>query len=293
MKLKLSPGVVWTVSAATFACALVQRGGVMLGYWGQAHNPNLEFSLTIVVSYLASLILSLRIAGEHEKSPAMHFAWMLFAGSAALSILRHSIYCLIALDLTRNVGSREVYLATQIPMAIALVLLFVGLLSMWSAFSGLGLGFHLRRIDVAAVTVMLLMLPPILFRDPEGVAEFVTGWVAILPFAGAILLPACAGIAVFLHRTAVQMRGGDTALFLEYLICYPALRLLAMLITVDSHLNRIPVLMVFGYAIFHTAPLIFTVALAYRWRITAKAAVALRAERAAWTELYPIESSAS
>jgi hypothetical protein len=138
---------------------------------------------------------------------------------------------------------------------------------------------------------MLLMLPPILFRDPEGVAKFVTGWIAILPFAGAILLPACAGIAMFLRRTAIQMRGGETARFLQFLICYPAMRLLAMLLSVDSHLNRIPVLAVLGYALFHTAPLVFTLALAYRWRITAKATVAMRAERANWTQYYPVESA--
>jgi hypothetical protein len=293
MNLRFHPTGVWVVWIVAFLSASVQRCGVMLGYWGQAHNPNFEFSLIIVLSYGSSLILCLRIAREHERSPAMHFAWMLFAGSCTLSIVRHAIYCLMALDLTRNVNSKEIYLASQLPMAVALVLFFVGLLSMWSAFSALGLGFHIQRSDAAIVTLMLLMLPPILFRDPEGVAKFITGWIAILPFTGAILLPACAGIAVFLRRTAIQMRGGDTARFLLFLICYPAMRLVAMLITVDSHLNRFPALIVFGYAIFHTAPLIFTLALAYRWEITSKASVAMKAERSTWHALYPVEVSTS
>jgi hypothetical protein len=111
--------------------------------------------------------------------------------------------------------------------------------------------------------------------------------------AGAILLPACAAIAIFLYRTALQMRGGDTARFLQCLICYPAMRLVAMLISVDSHLNQIAVLTWLAYAIFHTAPLVFTLALAYRWQITAKATVAMRAEQAAWQQLYPVATSAS
>lgn len=293
MNIPFSPAAIWVAVIATFTAAFIQRGGVMLGLWGQAHNPNFEFLLIIVVSYIASLVLSLRIAREHENSPAMHFAWTMFAGSSALSIIRHSIQAFAALDLTASYSARTLYLAAQVPMAIALVLLFVGLLSMWSAFSSLGLGFHVRRADAAIVTIMLLMLPPILFRDQEGVAKFVTGWITILPFAGAILLPACAAIAIFLRRTAVQMRGGETARVLQFLICYPAMRLIAMLISVDSHLNHIAVLTVFAYAVFHAAPLVFTLALAYRWRITAKATVAMRAERATWNEFYPVETSVS
>ena len=293
MNLRFSSSSVWVVVVATFLSALAQRAGVMLGLWGQARNPNLEFSLLLVGAYLVSLVLCIRLAREHENSPGMHFAWMLFAGSCAFSVIRHLVYFYFAIDLTWNISSKTSYLVTQLPMAIALVLLFAGLLSMWSAFSSLGLGFHARRLDVGLVTVMLLMLPPILFRDPEGVARFVRGWIAILPFAGAVLLPACAAIALLLRRIALQMRGGDTARFLLYLICYPAMRLIAMLISLDSHLNRVPALMVFGYAIFHTAPLVFTLALAYRWQITAKAAEAMEIEQGSWDKLYPIVSSAS
>jgi len=293
MSPRITPAWVWIAVLGTFSGALIQRGGVILGYWGQVNNPTLAFSLIIVFAYVVSLLLCLRIAREHANSPAMHFAWMLFAGSCALSIVRHGVQCAMATGFFPNFHGEASYLPTQLPMAVALVLLFVGLLAMWSAFSALGLGFHATRVDVAMVTLMLLMLPPILFRDPERVPKFVTGWIAILPFAGAVLLPGCAGIAVFLHRTAMQMRGGETARFLQFLICYPAMRLVAMLIAVDSRLNAIPALTVLGYAIFHTAPLVFTLALAYRWRITATAAAAMQGERDTWNELYPGETTAS
>jgi hypothetical protein len=293
MRPRLTPEWIWIAVLATFSGALVQRGGVILGFWGQAHDPNLAFSLIIVFSYVASLILCLRIAREHENSAAMHFAWVLFAGSCALSIVRHSIYCVMATGLYPNFKGESSYLSTQIPMAIALVLFFVGLLCMWNAFSALGLGFHSTRVDFALVTLMLLMLPPILFRDPESVPKFVTGWLTIFPFAGAILLPACAGIALFLRRTAMQMRGGETARFLLCLICYPTMRLFAMLVTVDPHLNAISPLAVFRYAVFHTAPVVFTLAVAYRWQITAKATAAMQSERANWNEFYPVETSIS
>jgi len=289
----LTPRAMWMVVLASFFAALVQRGGVYLGFWGQDHNPNIEFSLLIVFAYLASLVFCLRIAREHESSPSMHLAWMLFAGSSALSVIRHCVFCVQASGIYPDFHGESFYLPSQIPMAIALVLMFVGLLSMWSAISSLGLGFHAKRIDVISVTIMLLMLPPILLRDPEKVPKFVSGWNTILPLAGAILLPACAAIAIFLYRAALQMRGGDTARFLQCLICYPAMRLVAMLISVDSHLNQIAVLTWLAYAIFHTAPLVFTLALAYRWQITAKATAAMRAEQATWPQLYPAATSAS
>ncbi len=283
----IAPDNVRIAVLACFLAALVQRAGVYLGFWTQEHDPNLGFSLLIVASYISSFALCLRIAREHENSPGMHAAWILFAGSCAFSVVRHCAFCIQASGAYPNFDGKEFYLASQVPMAIALILFFVGLICMWSAISALGLGFHPKRIDAVAVTAMILMLPPILSRDTDQSPAFIRGWIAILPFAGATLLPACAAIAVFLHRTAIQMRGGETARYLRYLICYPALRLVAMLISVDSHLNRTPALMVFAYAIFHTAPLVLTLALAYRWRITAKATEAMRSGPATWERFYP------
>jgi len=62
-----------------------------------------------------------------------------------------------------------------------------------------------------------------------------------------------------------------------------------MLIAVDPHLRQFTWLGVLGYAIFQIAPLIFTLALAYRWQITVKSSVAMAAGSETWKDLYPVE----
>jgi hypothetical protein len=77
---------------------------------------------------------------------------------------------------------------------------------------------------------------------------------------------------------------------LLFLIWFPGVRLVAMLGSVDPFLRSIPLVSVATYAIYQTAPLIFTLALAYRWQIAVKAAAALNADSLAWNELYPIQA---
>ncbi len=274
---------------AVFSLALVQRTGVVLGYWQQQYNPNTPFALFLAFSYAISLALCLKIAGDHKGSPAMQFAWLLFAGSAAMSILRHLFQAAVASLWFPSFDRQASYIPIQLPMAIALVLLFAGLLSMWTAFSALRLGFHARRSDLVLVTAMLLMLPPILVGNTDRIPAFVSGWVMILPFAGAILLPACGGMAVLIRRIQIQMGGGDMARVLQFLIWYPGVRLIAMLASVNPYLRGIAPLSIVVYALYQTAPLLFTLALAYRWQITVKASAAIASEKAEWRELYPAE----
>ena len=289
MKLsRITPRAGWRAIGIIFSAALIHRAGVVVGYWHQQYNPSAPFALSIVLAYALALALCLKIAGDHKGSPAMQLAWLLFAGSAAMSIVRHLFQAALASLWFPGFDRQASYIPIQLPMAIALVLLFAGLLSMWTAFSSLRLGFHARRSDLVLVTVMLLMLPPILMGNTERTPAFVTGWVTILPFAGAILLPACGGMAVLIRRIQLQMGGGDMARVLQFLIWYPGLRLIAMLASVNPHLREIAPLSVIVYALYQTAPFLFTLALVYRWQITVKASAAIAAEKEEWSEMYPV-----
>ena len=55
-------------------------------------------------------------------------------------------------------------------------------------------------------------------------------------------------------------------------------------------LRLAPVPNVLGRSIYQTAPLIFALAVAYRWQITVKAAAALDRNHREWSELYPVET---
>lgn len=289
----VTPGILRAFTGAVLVAALLQRAGVLLGYWTQNYNPNTPFALLQTAVYCWSFLLCLKIAGDHKGSKGMRTAWFLFAGSAALSVLRHGIQAVVASELFPNFDQAASYVPIQAPMALALTLLFAGLLAMWGSLSSLGLGFQPRRSDIAVMVAMLLMLPPILIRNAAAMPLYVSGWVTLLPHAGAILLPACGAIAVLLHRAALEMRGGETARALRCLIWYPGIRLIAMLLSVDPRLKAIPELSLPAYALYQVAPLIFALALAYRWQMSVRAVEALQAESSRWAEIYPFESTAA
>ena len=284
-----TPRIGWALAITVFVSALLQRTGVVLGYWQQQYNPNVPFALLLAGAYILSLRLCIKIASDHRSSPAMQFAWLLFAGSSAMSIVRHTMQAFVASLAIPGFDRQASYLPIQLPMAISLVLLFAGLLAMWTGLSSLRLGFHARRSDLVLVTLMLLMLPPVLVGNAERLPVFVTGWVRILPLAGAILLPACGGIAVLLRRIEIQMGGGDMARVLQLLIWYPGIRLVAMVASVNPFLRGIVPLSVLVYAMYQAAPFLFLIALTYRWQITLKASSAIGARQSVLSELYPIE----
>ncbi len=62
------------------------------------------------------------------------------------------------------------------------------------------------------------------------------------------------------------------------LIWFPGVRLVAMLISVDPHLRTLTPVAVVAYTLYQTAPLVFTLALAYRWQITVRAAEAIASD---------------
>ena len=118
---RCTPRAVWSVLVAAFCAALIQRTGVLLGYWKQSYNPNTPFALLMVVAYAVSLVLCLNIAADHRSSPAMRNAWFLFAGSSALSILRHLTQAAVASGLFPGLGREASYIPVQVPMALALI----------------------------------------------------------------------------------------------------------------------------------------------------------------------------
>ncbi len=286
---RITPRLVWILLSLSFVSALVGLSATAMGYWPSVARPSPSFDAIAAAAYLLSLVLCLRIAGEHKNSPRMAGAWLLFAASCGFSVIRHVVHGLVHARLITSLSDPAAsYVPIQLPMAIALVLLFCGLVSMWSAFSRVGLGFHPHRIDMAIFTLVLLMLPPVLLQG-QKIPEFAPRGSFILPFLGAAFLPACTGIAVLLHRIALEMRGGDLARALRCLILYPALRMLAMMISVSPRLNSIVPLWVSGMAIFEVAPLILTLAVAYRWQITVKAAAAME-RQLSWSVIYPLEN---
>jgi hypothetical protein len=287
---KITPRVLWITFIGAFCAAAVLRSGLLLGWWQRDDIPVASFLVLQAASYGFSATLCLKIANDHRSWPGMRWSWLLFCASSFASLIRHILEAVQSSRVIPDFRDSAAYVPVQLPMAIALVLLLAGLLCMWRSLMSLGLGFHPKLIDILVIMLMLLALPPILSRFEVQNPEFVRGWVVALPLAGAVLLPACGAIAVLLHRIATQMKGGALARVLSYLAWFPGIRLTAMLISFRPSLWLTPVLQVLDSSIYRTAPLVFALAVAYRWQITLKADAALERDIREWSELYPDEA---
>lgn len=263
---------------ATALAAAVYRAGTTLDFWQVVPGIEAGFEVVAVAAYVWASVFCWRIANDHRGSPAMRRAWILFTASSVSSVTRHFLLALAASRLSPDFQGAGAYLPTQIPMAIALVLLFSGLVMLWNVFYELRLRFEPRQTDIIAMILMLLTLPAILIRNRERLPAGMPAWAWILPLAGALLLPACGAVAILLHRIARRLWGGMSAQTVLLLAVFPLARLVAMLLAVDPHLKRIPLLVVVGFAISKAAPLLFTLAVAYRWEITLRAAAAMESE---------------
>ncbi len=243
-------------------------------------------SIVHVAAYAAGIYLAGKIAAEHRSSASVQLAWNLIGLSSGFSLIRHTAFLLHGFQLLNGMPAPVYYLITQLPMALAVLSFLAGLISMWCAFSALGLGFHARRVDIALLILIVLLMPPILLsRGLQNPSEL-TSSIYLLRYAGPLLLPACAGIAVLLHRIAYQMRGGDMSRALLCLIAYPVLRLIAALLALNPGLRQIQILYITQASLMQIVPLLFTLGLAYRWQITVRASRAFRL-RPEWNSASP------
>lgn len=239
-------------------------------------------SIVHVAAYGAGIFLANKIAAEHRSSASVQLAWNLIGLSSGFSVIRHTAFLLHGFQLLQGMPAATYYLITQLPMALAVLAFLCGLISMWCAFSALGLGFHARRVDIALLILVVLLMPPILLSRGMQTPSPLPSNVYILRYAGPLLLPACAGIAVLLHRIAYRMRGGDMSRALLCLICYPVIRLIAALLALNPALREIKFFYVMQSSMMQVVPLLFTLGLAYRWQITVRASKAFRL-RPEWT----------
>ena len=274
---------------AALAAFILGIAGLLLG----ARSDTREGLVSVihVASYCAGVYLAWKIADEHRNSPPVRLAWILIAGSSAASVFRHTAFLLHGFHYLDWLSPASYYLLTQIPMALAVLLFLAGLITMWSAFSVLGLGFHARRMDIGLLMSIVMLTPLVLLSRGIQNPTNLIGPAVILRYAGPLLLPACAGIAVLLHRIAYQMRGGDMARALRCLILYPVIRLVSALLALNPSLRSVDILFYTQYSMMQAVPIIFTLGLAYRWRITVRASKAFEQQEFSLAEPIPISGS--
>lgn len=240
-----------------------------------AHKTGVAF-----IAYAIAALLSRRIADEYRNVRWLRWAWLALAGNAIFSMLRmvveSPLFSFFQADYLKTPLAGYLQHLAIVP---ANVCLFAGLLTMWWAYSSVGLGFKLERRDYVFIGGILLLLVALLsYREALTEANSPILTARYLQQIGLILLSLSAATSIALHRMAQQMGGGQLAVVLRMLSLYTCLRLVFVLLqafirTEFPFLNHY-----YGFFIdlgWLVMPWLAALASAYRTELTAYAAQAL------------------
>jgi hypothetical protein len=213
-----------------------------------------------ILAYAVALYYWIKIAGDHPRGSMMRAAWLLLAASSAVSILRHTLEAVDHVRKNNLVQSNYV----QIPILLALILLIGGLFAIWFSFSSIGLGSRFRWSDLAWVAAAAILAAiPYLFSWQTHASGLIRPIVSLSP----PLLAAPALLTLLLHRIEQEMGGGQLATSLRLIVTFLILRLLALTGNSPAIAEFTASQVVVGAAGW-TSIWFFTLAAAYRWRLT-------------------------
>ena len=244
----------------------------LVGFLGAAvlFSPRLEAldHVLKLIAYSVALVYWVKISGDHPKGSTMRVAWLLLAWSSAISIVRHAFEWMIYFaDWPLSISSFR-----QIPTVLALVMLTAGLFAIWFGFAAIGLGSRFRTSDLIWIAAIVAFVP-YLYSLRENMADARSPYALIryLQSLSPVLLAAPALIALLLHRIEQDMRGGQLANSLRLVVAFLVLRLIALLIMLSPGLANLPIQFMIAKAAGWGAIWLFTLAAAYRWRMTLSA----------------------
>jgi hypothetical protein len=243
------------------ATGLAGLAGVASFFWPSLEVLNQPFKL---VAYAVALLYWLKISSDHPKGSTMRTAWLLLAWSSAVSIVRHAFEWIIYFtNWPLSISSLK-----QIPTVLALVLLTAGLFAIWFGFAAIGLGIRYRTSDLVwvAATAILAFLPYLFSWGANSSYALIRPLQSLSP----MLLAVPALIALLLHRIEQEMAGGQLATSLRLIVAFLVLRLVA-LIMISPSIASLPVPRMIAGAAGWVSIWLFTLAAAYRWRLTLSA----------------------
>ena len=205
-------------------------------------------------AYLMALLSCGRAASLYPKNSPIRFGWLAMAGNCVLSIARHTVLNPLFEPVA---GTKErVYFLSQTLMLPGLVLVLVGMLSIWWGVYRLGLGFRVRWFDCAGIVAAAGMVTWI-FRGHLSHAHSDDG-TAILQALSLSLLIGIGGVGLLLHGLSLQMGGGRLAVVMRCVAVYALARSLLTLSQGDRESYSL-----LWWLCFYSVPWIFAFGAAY------------------------------
>jgi len=182
------------------------------------------------LAYAIAAWMAFRVASEHRQQKPqqnwMKIAWLAMGTNALIFIFRP----LVETHLWDRVFDH--YSTSPLEGFLLHVLIIpancfflVGVLAMWKAFAGVGLGFKIKTRDyLAMASVMALMFALMFYRQHLSEAQSPILMSRVLQPFGLALLSICAAMSLVLYRLSMQMGGGTLAVALRWLAAFALLR---------------------------------------------------------------------
>lgn len=271
MRARCSPGMLWTGLGVSVAAGAASKTVEFVAHGTKlAHDTSTLYEPLHVVAYVLIFHFCRKISSDHRDASTMRLAWLLMAASCATSVVRHGFeWTTYLLGWHNTELLTTVVSLRQIPTVLAMSLMTASLVAMWSSFAAIGLGVRFRwRDGLFALIVLALMAADLGQRgnmwDVNSEYPLMRQLQELSPVM--IALPALLGLV--LQRISEEMRGGEFAQFLRFLVWSLLLRLASLLTTFSPSLRVIWVVAVVGTAAFWAAPWLLALAVVRRWRLT-------------------------
>jgi hypothetical protein len=186
--------------------------------------PPLPAAVLLFIAYVVMLWFSARNVGDYPKRALMRAAWWMIAAAAAAGLARIGFEYMAASSpaLLPWIGLR------QIPNVLHSALILSGALTMWAAFSRLGMGGRFRWPHGVAIAAILAWMPVVnSVRDhlPDSHSAF--AFIRILQSSDPLFILAGAAAAVMLFSIGQEIGRSEMGLSVGFLVAYSILKPLA------------------------------------------------------------------
>ena len=266
---------IWTAAGAAFCLGALRSLMILLSHASAAAAIREVLTPALLLAHIIATVLAIVVTLDLPRGSAMRRAWWLMSASGASACVRYIVEW-IAEWSNWTAATEPLIGIRQIPGVVALILLVASLSLIWMSFARMGIGLSLRSRDLLAILAVVVLLPPIvLFRENLADAGSMYSAIRHMQFSQPFLLACSGALAIVLLHISEEVGDGQLSRSLKYLAWFLILRLVLMMCAIVPAIQQIVPLKVVRGGCNGAMPWLFTLAIAYRWKLVADARTAL------------------
>ena len=267
---------IWTAAGFAFCLGALRSLLLLLSNASAAAAIGAFLAPVWLVAHVIATVLAVVVTLDLPQDSAMRRAWWLMSASGASACVRYIVEWVS--EFSKWTAATEPLIGIrQIPGVVALILLVASLSLIWMSFARMGIGLSLRSRDLIAIFAVVVLLPPIvLFRENLADAGSMYSAIRHMQFSQPFLLACSGALAIVLLHISEEVGDGQLSRSLRYLAWFLILRLVLMMCAIVPAIQQIVPLKVVRGGFNGAMPWLFTLAIAYRWKLVADARAALK-----------------